>query len=57
MTMDDQKCTKIRYASAEQAKNAMRKMWRKKIGAGKLPTRVYRCPKCGGYHMTSRPRA
>lgn len=50
-------CKKTRYSTAEQAGNAMRKMWRNKIGSGKLPTRSYACSDCLGFHLTSQPQA
>lgn len=45
---------KISMTSRKQAEQKMRAYWRTKR-PGKMPTRVYKCPLCEGWHMTSAP--
>jgi hypothetical protein len=49
-------CTKVRYPTGAVAKAALRTIRRKGDRAGKKPTRVYACPHCHGWHLTSEPR-
>ena len=42
---------KTRYASDAAAQAALKKI--NPTHALKKPTRVYKCPVCGGYHLTS----
>jgi len=47
-------CTKARYRTEDQAQQALSRIWQHPIhGAGVMPTRAYRCPQCGGWHLTS----
>ena len=45
--------TKDRYSSQESAQLTIQ---RRETKSGKL-LRVYQCPFCGGYHLTSKPEA
>lgn len=47
-------CSKKRYPDSDTATYVMHKMWARKVGFGKLPCRVYRCPTCKAWHVTSR---
>jgi hypothetical protein len=44
---------KVRYASDFAAKTALKKT---RSFSGKVPSRVYKCPVCLGFHLTSKPR-
>lgn len=47
-------CKKLKaYPSEEVATHVMWKMVAHKIGAGKLPCRVFRCPNGKHWHLTS----
>ena len=57
--MSGRPCGKVRYDSAEQAERALtrtREIMRR-TRAPKRVTRAYRCPKCRGWHLTSRDHA
>lgn len=47
-------CTKRRHPTEWQATSAMYRAWRVHRG-DKLPVRVYHCPTCQGWHLTSQP--
>lgn len=48
-------CSKRRYRSEIDAKIALAKIqWQDKSRREKIETRVYKCPKCRGFHLTSR---
>lgn len=47
-------CKKKAYPSEEVAVHVMWRMISRKIGAGKLPCRVYQCPDGKHWHLTSR---
>lgn len=42
---------KVRYSSDAAAQAALKKI--NPLHALKKPTRVYKCPVCGGWHLTS----
>lgn len=46
---------KARYESKAQAEKAM-SLLRDMRGPGKRESRAYRCPKCHGWHLTSKGR-
>lgn len=46
---------KKRYATREQARNALRKLWRTPSPQSHYPIRSYPCRGCGGWHLTSKP--
>lgn len=48
-------CTKIGYATKELVEHAMHMAIAYGDHGRKLPTRVYLCPSCGRYHLTSQP--
>lgn len=47
-------CSKVSYNSEAHAKRARAAVGRRKRFSSKL--RVYECPKCGGWHLTSEER-
>lgn len=47
-------CRKKCYPSEEVAIQVLWKMVARKIGAGKLPCRAYKCPDGNHWHLTSR---
>ena len=46
---------KRRYRDRTEARNALRNILRT-VRPGKLPTRLYSCPHCLGYHLTTQDR-
>lgn len=48
-------CEKVRYATEDQALNAMYKHWRTGSPGQPMPVRVYPCHECNGWHHTSEP--
>lgn len=50
-------CSKIRYRDRIGALLALSSASRKHDGAAKTERRAYRCPRCKGWHLTSRARA
>lgn len=52
--LSDCRCGKRKYASERDAISGMRRTRKFKKGlAGPLPKKVYDCPWCDGWHMTS----
>lgn len=47
-------CSKVKYTSEDNAKKARAAVGKRKRFSSKL--RVYECPKCGGWHLTSEER-
>lgn len=47
------RCSKVRYANAAMANEALDRIDAKRPRWGKLPVRAYRCPVCKGWHLTS----
>lgn len=48
-------CTKISYKYVREAVEHM-KWIRKRPRGRKVPDRVYLCPECNAYHLTSSPK-
>jgi len=49
-------CEKVRYASSGRAERALSIIRKQGVRAEKKPTRVYLCPWCNGWHLTSEAR-
>lgn len=49
----ERSCGKTRYASASAAESALAVIVRYRDRGGRIPFRVYVCPDCGGWHLTS----
>jgi rubrerythrin len=49
------KCRKISYATVLSAKDHLQWIG-KRSKRKKVPDRVYKCPDCGYYHLTSSPK-
>lgn len=54
-------CGKTRYDSRDEARAALAGIQRRPdvalmnyLRSGKVPSRVYRCRECGGWHLTAR---
>lgn len=50
------KCAKRRYRSEIDAMIALSNAGNSHDGRAKTEVRCYRCPKCGGWHLTSKAR-
>lgn len=47
-------CLKRRYATAERADSELHSITEHSVEVRKIPVRVYHCPHCRGFHLTSK---
>jgi len=53
MTTSPTTCRKISYFTLKEAKEHLAWIIKKSTCREKLPTRAYKCPNCGMYHLTA----
>lgn len=49
------RCAKVRYANQTIAEEAAARFNEKRARRGEPLQRIYRCPECGGLHLTTSP--
>jgi hypothetical protein len=49
-------CIKKRFATEEKAADVLRLIQSDPTVTGHIPVRIYPCPQCHGYHLTSQER-